>query len=327
MFKNMILESFNNFSSLIHQGCTYKPPAVVAIEPSNICNFKPYCKICPLNHYVNKKGKMPLEQFQRLVSELDFTGAFELSGVGEPFIFEDFFDMVKFCKKRNKIVSTSTNGSLLNQEICSKIIDSGIDIISISMDAATDQTYKKIRPGGNFNEIVGNIRRLVKEKDRANSNLRVIIAPVMMKQNFDELLDIVDLFAELKTAFSFYNLLFYDKAEFARFEYSLMAMDKKDVQQRLKELKKKIEDKKLVADIQIPEVNSRRSSCRKLSSSVSIDYKGELRFCCTGMEKTFGKIENGNFFKVWNKIEFTEARKQLAKGILPKECIVGCVNF
>ncbi len=327
MFKSIFSESFNNFLCLVRQGRAYKPPLVIAIEPSNICNFKPYCKICPLNSYTGKKGKMSLEQFKGIVSELDFVKAVDISGAGEPFIFDDFFDMVKFCKKRNKTVSTITNGSLLNEKTCCKIIDSGIDTISISVDAAKDETYKEIRPGGDFNKVVENINHLAWERDKAGSNLRIVITVVMMRQNFDELLGIVDLFSKLKTVFSFYNLLLHDKAELARFEHSLMSMDKKYVQSRLSELEENIKGKKLVADIQFPKVTPKWGRCRKLSSAVSIDYKGELRFCCTGREKTFGKIENGNFFKIWNKAEFTKARKQMAMGIMPKECIVDCVNF
>ena len=56
-----------------------------------------------------------------------------------------------------------SNGLLINKTISDKIIQSEVTWIGISMDAATPDTYKKIR-GGNFDKSCQAVENLMNSK-------------------------------------------------------------------------------------------------------------------------------------------------------------------
>jgi radical SAM protein with 4Fe4S-binding SPASM domain len=62
----------------------------------------------------------------------------------------------------------TTNGVLLNPEVMKSLIEAGITRILLSLDAATPETYKKVRPGGDFSVVMNNIETLL-EYRRVNN--------------------------------------------------------------------------------------------------------------------------------------------------------------
>ena len=53
-----------------------------------------------------------------------------------------------------------TNGTLLNEKRMFKILKTGLHMIDISTDAASNDTYKKIRVGGDLDVTRSNILKL-----------------------------------------------------------------------------------------------------------------------------------------------------------------------
>ena len=51
---------------------------------------------------------------------------------------------------------------MLNEEISKKLISSGLTRIQISIDATNQQTYDKVRPGGDYNKIIKNVHNFIK---------------------------------------------------------------------------------------------------------------------------------------------------------------------
>jgi len=269
---------------------------------------------------------MPLSKFKEIVAELDFAKDIALVGAGEPFLFNDFFDMVDFCKKRNKITSTITNGDLLNDDVCKKIIDSGMDVISISLDAATNKTFNKIRPGGNFDVVLSNIKRLIEYKKRYKSNIKIAIGTIMLKENFDELLDIAGLAIQLDIPISFFNLVSFGY-QMATLENSLTAMNSKKVNLMLSKLKNRLDKNQIKNFIQKPEKNLRWKKCTRPWDAAFINHEGELLFCCSATKKiSFGEIIGNRFPDLWNNDRFVETRKRLLYGPEP-DCCVNCPNL
>ena len=64
--------------------------------------------------------------------------------------------MIQYAKSRYPQIYffTSTNGLLLNtEEKLRKLVESGIDEITFSVDGATQETYVRYRRGGDFNKV------------------------------------------------------------------------------------------------------------------------------------------------------------------------------
>jgi radical SAM protein with 4Fe4S-binding SPASM domain len=67
-----------------------------------------------------------------------------LSG-GEPLLREDVFDIAKYGTEKGLRMCLASNGTLVNEEICKKIKESGIRIISLSLDGASEEIHDDFR--------------------------------------------------------------------------------------------------------------------------------------------------------------------------------------
>ena len=128
------------------------------LDPTNLCNFK--CTFCPTGDRALLKsvgrpiGQMKLELFQKIVDDLaDMIEKYDsrpsllhLYKDGEPLLNKQFPEMVRYAKKRNvaRIVSTTSNGALITEELASRIAESGLDQIRISVEHVSDKGYEDI---------------------------------------------------------------------------------------------------------------------------------------------------------------------------------------
>ncbi len=127
-----------------------------------------YTKACNLNcaHCFTKANKVDVElTFEEKVDMLDQMvqlGINEiLIGGGEPFTQKDFPDFVEACLSRGIITKVFTNGLLLNEELIKRMASWDIKYLSISIDGATEEEYKKTR-GVYGLEIIRNNVELLK---------------------------------------------------------------------------------------------------------------------------------------------------------------------
>ena len=104
-------------------------------------------------------------------------------GEGEPLMHHTLPDMIKAAKKSGKRCEIITNATLLCGETGRKIADSGVDIIWISMDGFSRESYEKIRKGSLFSLVTENIAAF--NKIRKNTALGITF--VMMQENENEL--------------------------------------------------------------------------------------------------------------------------------------------
>ena len=70
---------------------------------------------------------------------------------GEPLVHPKSYDMIQYAVSNSGTkVTLTTNGTLLNEKRMKKLLDTGLHMIDISIDAFHDKTYKKVRVGGNL---------------------------------------------------------------------------------------------------------------------------------------------------------------------------------
>ena len=121
--------------------------------------------------------------------------AIRLNYINEPLIRPDLTKFIKYARTAGILdIYFSTNGSLLNEENSRALIESGLTRLQVSLDAATEQTYKKIRVSSfSLNEVTENIIRFIKirneEYDKELPLLRVNF--VKTEMNLHELEDFV----------------------------------------------------------------------------------------------------------------------------------------
>ena len=89
-------------------------PAVLRLEPSNVCNLRcPNCA-CGTGRDARKKGLMEMADLECVLRQTsDSAIVARLDGMGEPTLHPEIFDMIRLIKSHNISVSMSTNFCLL----------------------------------------------------------------------------------------------------------------------------------------------------------------------------------------------------------------------
>ncbi len=139
-----------------------KFPSHVDVEISSTCDLS--CPMCytTTEEYKLKvnRGLMDFELFKKIIDECAKNNLYSirLSLRGEPFIHPKIFDMIKYAKEKGiKEVASLTHGGKLNEEKFEKLVDLGLDWLTISFDGI-GETYEKIRYPLKFDEAVQKIK-------------------------------------------------------------------------------------------------------------------------------------------------------------------------
>jgi radical SAM protein with 4Fe4S-binding SPASM domain len=149
-------------------------PIQLDFELNASCNLK--CPMCPLSAESNKgKGKetwFKFDDFKRIVDEGVKNGlkAIKLNYLNEPLIRNDIAQFISYAKNAGiEDIYLSTNGMLLTDSLIIELIESGLTRIQISIDAYTNETYEKVRPGGKMNKVVNNVERTITLRNNRGS--------------------------------------------------------------------------------------------------------------------------------------------------------------
>lgn len=89
--------------------------------------------------------------------------ALVLSGMCEPLLDNRVKSICTYVSSRVKKteITVITNGSRLDESL----LNCGIRVISISLDAASEESYRKIHPPLNFNDTVRRLRKFMQTRD------------------------------------------------------------------------------------------------------------------------------------------------------------------
>jgi len=121
-----------------------------------------------------------------------------LHGVGEPLLNPELPAMIRHLKARKVYTLFNSNGILLGPKRQRELIESGLDELRISLDAATAAGYKKIRNSNQFIRIVGNLRTFGKlQQARSVPRPKLSLWFLGTQDNISELPQFVELAADL----------------------------------------------------------------------------------------------------------------------------------
>ena len=89
----------------------------------------------------------------------------------------DVAEAIRYAKDKGlSDVVLNTNGVLMTRDKAKAVIQAGLDVIYVGIDAATEESYSKIRVGGDYNKAVENVlnyRDLLREYGRDKQELFV----------------------------------------------------------------------------------------------------------------------------------------------------------
>ena len=125
---------------------------------------------------------------------------FTITGSGDPFASPVFRELLMTLKEEEapslEYIQLLTNGLLLDKywDKISDFAREKIKHISISIDAASEEMYKKVRKGGDWNRLLENLSFAKKLKEEGQI-ISFNTSFVVQDENVEEMLDFVDLCA------------------------------------------------------------------------------------------------------------------------------------
>jgi MoaA/NifB/PqqE/SkfB family radical SAM enzyme len=152
-------------------------PNVVRIESTNACNAE--CIICPHHKMSRPTKRMERPLFEKIVNECakNKCNEIHLHNFGEPFLDKRLEQFVAYAKNKGiEKVKVFSNGAIISEERARGILLAGIDEIKVSFDGATKEEFERIRAPLKFDEVVGNMVRLVELRNELKSSAKIKVA-------------------------------------------------------------------------------------------------------------------------------------------------------
>lgn len=315
--------SLNLLEKTLRNSRVFSMPMTLQIEPTNRCNLM--CKQCFRYDHVSKRklGDMTFENFKAIIDQ--FTNVFDVSliGLGESFLNKDLSLMIGLLGERKIDVSLTTNGTLLSDQILDTInlIPSKVQI-QFSLDAASGDTYKRIRGVDCHNTVIRNIKKFM---DLKHPGVDVSIGLVVMQDNMNELTDFIRLASKLNIP----RVHFGDLS-------GVWLGDNQDelIIQKKSALRENVEEARRVADQlsidlrynqyeYIWDDQASLTRCWFLWQYPYITWDGYITSCCNLPNpkiNNFGNIIEKPFKESWNSESYRNFRELLKRGNPHKLC-------
>jgi wyosine [tRNA(Phe)-imidazoG37] synthetase (radical SAM superfamily) len=179
------------YAEIIRKGLTTLDTARVFLANDPRCNLA--CISCRSDYVqISEEERADIKRTMELVKrDLSRITAIGLAGSGDPFVSPETRDLLfnhdsaLYPQLRYYLL---TNGLLFNRAMCEKMskVQKAVASVQVSVDAATAETYEKVRMGGSFANLMENLHFLG-ELRRIGAIGEFIISFVVNALNFREM--------------------------------------------------------------------------------------------------------------------------------------------
>ena len=308
---------------------------VAQIEVSSFCPGS--CSYCPHTTMREqwKARHMTAETFVSLWPLLLETRRVHLQGWGDPLLHPRFFDMAALARRADCLVSTTSCGLRMDDDLAAKIVGSGIDVMAFSLTGASRASNDAARKGIEFARVLDSVRLLQRvRKARMGVHLEIHFAYLMLASAVEEVLLLPELMHDLGVHAAVVSTLDYipspewEKEAFMPHETAKIAGARKLLEQAAS--RARALGLSLYYSLPVPEAGT--TCLENPQRSVYVDAEGSLSPCiyvnlpvvdAEPLRRVFGSSRKDDPIAVWKNKNFEEFRKALASGEPDAPC-VGC---
>jgi radical SAM protein with 4Fe4S-binding SPASM domain len=288
---------------------------------------------------------LSLKEFIMICDQLPELERTALHGIGEPLLNEELPNMIQYLKDRKAYVFFNSNGVLLDEKRQVQLIDSGLDELRISLDAASPAGYKAMRDSDKFNRIVSNVQVFSKRIESLQVfNPKLSLWYLGTRENISELPDFVRLAASLGVTEVYLQRLvyFHDDEGYglARPEKTLMDSDVavNELINASDEIAKQLGVQFNASGLSRPPESVQTNGCNSMpwkrcyrpKTLMYITANGNVLPCCISPFATsdYDSIILGNVFdsslaEIWSGHRYRAFRKK-RQTEQPPQCCKGC---
>jgi MoaA/NifB/PqqE/SkfB family radical SAM enzyme len=139
---------------------------------------------------------LPFERFVALFEQIEPVAEHITLIGGEPLMYPQIENVLELLAQHPIAVTMNTNATLLSPKLTPQLIALHELHLKCSIDAATRDTYRRVRGRDTFERVVRNVRDFSAATD-GQDNVRLILVYVVMRENLDEVLPYIDFAATL----------------------------------------------------------------------------------------------------------------------------------
>jgi len=282
-------DDFRNYRKLYHATEQYQEtktlpvfPVTLYFELINRCNLK--CKICYLSHRKSPKTSLSLDVLDKIFVECKNKVPAVVLGMGaEQLLYKDLglvFEKIRNANVRD--IFFGTNGVLLNDYIIEEIFKNKITRIKISLDAAYEKTYRKIR-GKNFLRLIeNNIDKIIRRKEKENLQIPFIrLSFILLKDNKSEVRRFITKWQHKVDYIDFQKYL-----DFSHIDNEIDTIEYKKI---------------------------KNCFCSNPFNSLAIWSNGDVSPCCSfyGLKLIVGNVYSDSIENIWHGDKISKIRQQI----------------
>ncbi len=274
-------------------------PQTVVMETTSVCNLR--CIHCPQGQGYPERDDyvaeyMDWDLYTKAIDEIarHKIGLLRFATTGEPLVHPQFLDQIAYAKAKGVgPIDVTTNGVTLDTQaiengqripdktILDRLFDIGLDIIDISLDAATKEAYERIRVGSRYHRVWSNVHRLLHLREMKSSPMKVMLSIIDQPEAAGE----VDKFVEYWTPLV-------DRVLVRTYNANLGLSGRKP------------------GDVVDRHPNVQRWPCPQFWKKVSISPAGDIRFCTVDWlyKSAIGHVRTHSIEEVWRGAEYERMR-------------------
>lgn len=161
----------------------------IFIEVTTYCNFR--CDFCPITLTSRKSQHLDFELLTTVVDEIaknDITDSIAFHLLGEPLLYPHIFEAVHHARKNGLRTEITTNGSLLTEDRVRRLIDVGLNKLTISLQQFGETAHQARRAPIKFDHYYQRILKAIRLFNTYDSQTEVAV--MLMNNATKRVLDV-----------------------------------------------------------------------------------------------------------------------------------------
>ena len=301
----------------------------IAIVLTTYCNLT--CVWCHREEeHVKDAGylskHMDFNKLKKLLPELKGFDVLAWGGLGEPMLYERFYEATKLARQYIPIVKTTCNGTTLTEANIKKIAASGLNFLEVSIDGFDGEANYKLR-GAHEDKIIDSLITFSEITD-----IPLQINTVVSEENYDSLWDAIKGLKDVKNIKMMHTIPLFMTEHMEKLGVKSLSMDK--YTRLLQHWAKEIENYNLewelspdVVQISLDPVifmKEKHNICFTPFEDPTINVDGEIVPCSRLQHLGLGNVFDEGFDNVWNGKKMVSFRQEQLKGNYGNLCQREC---
>ena len=140
-----------------------RAPVNLTWEITLNCNLR--CAHCLSDSGMTAADELSERECLKLVDELTALKVFQVNiGGGEPFMRNDFVDLLNYAHAKGLVTCVSTNGTMVDHSLAKRLSALKLLYLQVSLDGATADVNDAIRGKGTYQKILYAMECKIKSK-------------------------------------------------------------------------------------------------------------------------------------------------------------------